>query len=80
MRTVARARGGGGGPTWGCTMIPLLGDTFCVMQPQVSLTSGRTHTRAAPGDDICTVWLELRRLPPIMDFVGSGPGLVSLLA
>ena len=52
MRTVARARGGEG-PTWGCTMIPLLGDTFCVMQPQVSLTWGRTHTRAAPGDDIC---------------------------
>ena len=23
------------------------------MQPQVSLTSGRTHTRAAPGDDMC---------------------------
>ena len=52
MYTVARARGGEG-PTWGCTMIPLLGDTFCVMQPQVSPTSGRTHTRAAPGDDIC---------------------------
>ena len=52
IRTVARARGGEG-PTWGCTMIPLLGDTFCVMQPQVSLTWGRTHTRAAPGDDIC---------------------------
>ena len=52
MGTVARAQGGEG-PTWGCTMIPLLGDTFCVMQPQVSLTWGRTHTRAAPGDDIC---------------------------
>ena len=52
MCTVARARGGEG-PTWGCTMIPLLGDTYCVMQPQVSLTWGRTHTRAAPGDDIC---------------------------
>jgi len=25
-------------------------------------------------------WLELRRLPPIMGFVGSGPGLVTLLA
>ena len=52
MDTEARAQGGEG-PTWGCTMIPLLGDTFCVMQPQVSLTWGRTHTRAAPGDDIC---------------------------
>ena len=25
-------------------------------------------------------WLELRRLPPIMGFVGSAPGLVTLLA
>ena len=25
-------------------------------------------------------WLELRRLPPIMGFVGSGPGLVIILA
>jgi hypothetical protein len=24
-------------------------------------------------------WLELRRLPPIMGFVGSAPGLVTLL-
>ena len=29
----------------------------------------------------CCKWLELRRLPPIMGFVGSGlPGLVTLLA
>ena len=26
------------------------------------------------------IWLELRRLPPIMGFVGSAPGLVTLLA
>ena len=26
------------------------------------------------------IWLELRSLPPIMGFVGSGPGLVTLLA
>ena len=26
------------------------------------------------------IWLELRRLPPIMGFVGSGPGLVIILA
>ena len=30
--------------------------------------------------DIETRWLELRRLPPIMGFVGSGPGLVIILA
>ena len=29
---------------------------------------------------LCRVWLELRRLPPIMGFVGSGPGLVIILA
>ena len=49
LRTVARARGGEG-LTWGFTVIPLVGDTCRAMQPQVSLTSGRAHTRAAPGD------------------------------
>ena len=49
IRTVARARGGEG-LTWGFTVIPLVGDTCRAMQPQVSLTSGRAHTRAAPGD------------------------------
>ena len=49
VRTVARARGGEG-PPWGFTVIPLVGDTCRAMQPQVSLTSGRAHTRAAPGD------------------------------
>ena len=48
MHTVARARGGEG-PPWGCTVIPLLGDTTLVMQPQVPPTSGRAHSRAAPG-------------------------------
>jgi hypothetical protein len=47
--TEARARGGEG-PPWGFTVIPLVGDTCRAMQPQVSLTSGRAHTRAAPGD------------------------------
>ena len=28
---------------------------------------------------ILFLWLELRRLPPIMGFVGSGPGLVIIL-
>jgi hypothetical protein len=46
--TVARARGGEG-PPWGCTVIPLVGDTFIVMKPQVTLTSGMAHTCAAPG-------------------------------
>ena len=46
--TVARARGGEGTP-WGCTVIPLVGDTFIVMKPQVTLTSGMAHTCAAPG-------------------------------
>ena len=36
--------------TWGCTVQPLVGDTLYTMQPQVSFTSGRAHTRAAPGD------------------------------
>ena len=49
MYTVARARGGEGLPS-GFTVIPLVGDTCRAMQPQVSLTSGRAHTRAAPGD------------------------------
>jgi hypothetical protein len=40
---------GGEGPPWGCTVIPLVGDTFIVMQPQVTLTSGMAHTCAAPG-------------------------------
>ena len=31
-------------------MIPLVRDTCRAMQPQVSLTSGPAHTRAAPGD------------------------------
>ena len=48
MHTVARARGGVG-PPWGFTVIPLVGDTFFVMQPQVTLTSGVAHTCAAPG-------------------------------
>ena len=45
---VARARGGEG-PTWGCTMKPLLGDTIVVMQPQVIPTSGLAQKCAAPG-------------------------------
>ena len=49
VRTVARARGGEG-PPWGFTVIPLVGGTCRAMQLQVSLTSGRAHTRAAPGD------------------------------
>ena len=31
-------------------------------------------------DPMGGIWLELRRLPPIMGFVGSGPGLVIILA
>ena len=34
--------------------------------------------RALPGT-INIQWLELRRLPPFMGFVGSAPGLVTLL-
>ena len=49
MCPVVRARGGEGLPS-GFTVIPLVGDTCRAMQPQVSLTSGRAHTRAAPGD------------------------------
>ena len=33
-----------------------------------------------PAAKIKIKWLELRRLPPIMGFVGSGPGLVIILA
>ena len=32
------------------------------------------------GEVVAKIWLELRRLPPIKGFVGSGPGLVTLLA
>ena len=45
--SVARTRGGEG-PPWGFTVMPLVGDTCRAMQPQVTLTSGRAHTRAAP--------------------------------
>ena len=45
---VARARGGEG-PTWGCTVIPLLGDAVFVMKPQVIPTLGIAHKCAAPG-------------------------------
>ena len=38
-------------------------------------TGGRATHTSVPG-----VWLELRRLPPIIGFVGSAPGLVTLLA
>ena len=48
LYTVARARWGEGQP-WGCTVIPLVGDALYAVQPQVSLTSGRVHTCAAPG-------------------------------
>ena len=45
---VARGRGGEG-LRWGCTVMPLLGDTTLAVQPQVSLTWGHAHTCAAPG-------------------------------
>ena len=40
---------GGVGLSWGCTVKPLVGDALHAMQPQVSLTWGRAHARAAPG-------------------------------
>ena len=48
LPTEARARGGEGLRS-GCTVKPLVGDTVHPVQPQVSLTPGRAHTRAAPG-------------------------------
>ena len=36
------------GPHWGCTMIPLVGDTAHHMKPRVSLTSGRVPILVQP--------------------------------
>ena len=47
---------GGEAATLGSEM-PLVGDTCRAMQPQVSLTSGRAHTRAAPGDALIFTYL-----------------------
>ena len=47
-----------------------------------SADSAACAAAAAASLSACArrVWLELRRLPPIMGFVGSGPGLVIILA
>ena len=64
LPTEARARGGVGLGS-GCTVKPLLGDELYAMQPQVFPTSGRAHTRAAPG------------AAPGGDIYMSHPGLTS---
>ena len=42
--------------------------------------SSRLQLNTAGCTSAGGLWLELRRLPPIMGFVGSGPGLVIILA
>ena len=82
--TEARARWGEG-LRWGCTVKPLVGDTRYAVQPQVSLTSGRAHTRAAPGDApgyhiyVC-MWCTLEQVPMcVMGLHGHGQGAQHLL-
>ena len=51
------------------------------LHPNPRATRSPRLARAfAPNRAPWRIWLELRRLPPIMGFVGSGPGLVTVLA
>ena len=61
----------------------------CAAAPHISWAGGSARARKKGKNrqphDIrvtarCGIWLELRRLPPIIGFVGSAPGLVTLLA
>ena len=46
----------------------------------IRFTSNKADTAHVSTTPYTCVWLELRRLPPIIGFVGSAPGLVTLLA
>ena len=62
--------------------LQLLEDAVRACRAELKSRTSTTRLNALPDEsDTAFKWLELRRLPPIMGFVGSGlRGLVTLLA